>query len=103
VNQLTLGLAAELAPHRITVNAIAPGWIDVERMRRTLPNYDPVAVGQRLPLGRVGTPADVAPLVVFLASDDAAYITGDVIPVDGGVIASRGGAARPWQGREARS
>lgn len=87
INMLTRGLAVELAPHGITVNAIAPGAIEVERYFRTIANYDREAMGKRIPSGRVGFPADVAPLAVFLASDDASYITGEVILVDGGLIA----------------
>jgi glucose 1-dehydrogenase/3-oxoacyl-[acyl-carrier protein] reductase len=87
INMLTKALAIELAPHGITVNAIAPGAIEVERYYRTMPNYDRAALGRRIPLGRVGFPDDVGPLAVFLASDAASYITGETILVDGGLIA----------------
>ncbi len=87
INMFTKALAIELADHQITVNCIAPGAIEVERYYKTIPNYDPAAMGKRIPLGRVGYPKDVAPLAVFLASDDAAYITGETILVDGGLIA----------------
>ena len=87
INMFTKALAIELAPHQITVNAIAPGAIEVERYYKTMPNYDREAMGQRIPAGRVGFPEDVAPLAVFLASDDASYITGETILVDGGLIA----------------
>lgn len=87
INMFTKALGIELAPHAITVNCIAPGAIEVERYYKTNPDYDRDAMGQRIPLGRVGFPKDVAPLAVFLASDDASYITGETILVDGGLIA----------------
>ncbi|MBI3974133.1 MAG: 3-oxoacyl-ACP reductase FabG [Chloroflexi bacterium] len=87
ISMFTKALAIELAPHQITVNAIAPGAIEVERYFKTNPNYDPGAMGKRIPIGRVGYPSDVGPLAAFLASDDASYITGETILVDGGLIA----------------
>jgi NAD(P)-dependent dehydrogenase (short-subunit alcohol dehydrogenase family) len=87
INMLTKGLAIELASQRITVNVIAPGAIEVERYFRTMPDYDRAATAARIPLGRVGFPDDIGPLAVFLASDDASYITGETILVDGGVVA----------------
>jgi len=87
INMFTKSLAIELAPHQITVNAIAPGAIEVERYYKTMPNYDREATGKRIPAGRVGFPEDVAPLAVFLAGDGASYITGETILVDGGLIA----------------
>ena len=83
INMFTKALAIELAPHGITANAIAPGAIEVERYHR--PGYDRAALGQRIPLGRVGYPEDIAALAVWLASDAASYVTGQVIYVDGGV------------------
>jgi glucose 1-dehydrogenase/3-oxoacyl-[acyl-carrier protein] reductase len=90
INMFTKALAIELAPYQITVNAIAPGAIEVERYFRTMPNYDRERTGSRIPLGRVGMPDDVAPLAVFLAGDGASYITGETILVDGGLIARMG-------------
>ena len=87
LNMFTKALAIELAEHQITVNCVAPGAIEVPRYYTQMPNYDRDAMGKRIPLGRVGFPEDVAPLVVFLASDAASYITGETILVDGGLIA----------------
>lgn len=87
INMFTKGLAVELGQYQITVNAIAPGAIEVERYFRTMPGYDREKAGQGIPLKRVGVPRDVGPLAAFLASDDASYITGETILVDGGVIA----------------
>ena len=80
-------LARELGPDGITVNTIAPGRIDTERLR-ALYGADgppPEALAQ-IPARRVGTPAEIAAAVCFLASEQAAYITGSVVPVDGGIL-----------------
>lgn len=82
----TRGLAVELAPYRIRVNAIAPGAIEVPRYYDR-PGYTPEAWGTLIPWGRVGHPIDIAKVCAFLASDEAAYITGAIIPVDGGLTA----------------
>jgi 3-oxoacyl-[acyl-carrier protein] reductase len=82
---ITLGLAKELGSRRIRVNAIAPGIIDTELLANLSPEKRAQLLGN-VPLGRVGEPADVANLALFLASDAAAYITGQVIGVDGGWI-----------------
>lgn len=84
IEALTRALALELAPYRITVNAIEPGFIEVERSRAAIPDYDPRRVGQAIPAGRVGTPDDIAALAAFLLSDGSAFLTGAVIPADGG-------------------
>jgi 3-oxoacyl-[acyl-carrier protein] reductase len=73
-------LAREVAPKGITVNTIAPGQIDTERLR-SLGGGDL----DRVPMGRLGDPAEIAAVVCFLASDRAGYVTGAVIPVDGGL------------------
>ena len=80
---ITKAMATELAPAGIRVNAIAPGTIDIERNRRTDPDY-PANWTPFIPMGRVGTPSEIAKPVVFLASDDSSYLTGQTFWVDGG-------------------
>ena len=87
VHMLTQHLAGELAP-RILVNAIAPGLFE-SRMTKELLAFGADAVGAGLPLGRIGRPDDMAGIAVFLASRASSYITGAVIPVDGGVSVIR--------------
>jgi len=77
-------LALELAPKGVRVNAIAPGWIWVENQRKLMPDLDTKATGQTIPAGFIGEPADIGRLAVFLASDDARYIVGQTLIVDGG-------------------
>lgn len=80
----TKSVARELAPRGITVNAIAPGFIKT-KMTDAISDEAKTAALSRIPLGTFGTPEDVANVVAFLASDKAAYITGQVIKVDGGM------------------
>jgi NAD(P)-dependent dehydrogenase (short-subunit alcohol dehydrogenase family) len=93
VHALTRNLAIELAPYRIRVNAIAPAVIETpvfntfltpEQVAAALPTFNAMH-----PLGRNGQPADAAEALLFLASDQAGFITGVVLPVDGGVMAGR--------------
>jgi NAD(P)-dependent dehydrogenase (short-subunit alcohol dehydrogenase family) len=82
---LTKTAARELAPKGVTANAICPGFIETEMTRAMPPDaWDRIA--GRIPMGRVGTPADVGNVVAFLASDEAAYVTGEVINVGGGLV-----------------
>jgi NAD(P)-dependent dehydrogenase (short-subunit alcohol dehydrogenase family) len=85
VSQLTRSTALALAPHGIRVNAIGPGSISTDMMKGVL--ADKAALNRalsRTPLGRVGEPSEVAAIAAFLASDDASYVTGETIYVDGG-------------------
>lgn len=81
---LTKAVARELASRGITVNAIAPGFIETE-MTAVLSDAVKEASVAQIPLGRFGKPEDIATTAAFLASDDAGYITGQVIQVDGGM------------------
>ncbi len=89
VGQLTKAMAVEWAKHGITVNAIAPGYIDTELTQPLVgdPEFSSWVVG-RCPLGRWGTPEDIAWPIVFLSSAASAFLTGQVIPVDGGWLAT---------------
>jgi 3-oxoacyl-[acyl-carrier protein] reductase len=87
VDTVTRVLAKELGPRRIRVNAIKPGLVDTEgthAMGVIGNDYEKQAV-ERTPLGRTGQPDDIAPVVVFLASDDARWVTGDTLAVSGGI------------------
>jgi 3-oxoacyl-[acyl-carrier protein] reductase len=79
-------LARELGPRGITVNSIAPGWIDTERIREVHPEGPSEEDLKAVPLRRLGKPREIGAAVAFLCSDQAAYITGVVLPVDGGLL-----------------
>lgn len=84
VHHLTRVLAIRLAPDHVTVNAIAPGPFQSKMMKVTLDRFEDAIVGT-CPLGRIGRPDDMAGVSIFLASRAGAYLTGTVIPVDGGI------------------
>lgn len=86
----TQTLSIELAPRGIRVNGIGPGLIEVPRYFDR-PGYSRETAGARLPLGRVGLPPDIATVAAFLASDGAAYVTGQMLYVDGGLTTRMGG------------
>jgi len=77
-------MAIELAPHGVTVNGVAPGPIDTAMTRGMHTQATRAAYAVRLPMGRYGTPEEVAAAIAFLVSDDASYITGHMLDVDGG-------------------
>jgi len=81
---LTKALAQEMASRSITVNAIAPGYVATD-MTKVLPDEVKQKILAGVPLGRMGTPEDIAHAVKFLASDEAGYITGHVLAVNGGM------------------
>jgi 3-oxoacyl-[acyl-carrier protein] reductase len=81
---VTKSLARELASRSITVNAITPGFIDTD-MTQVLTDEQKATINQAIPLGRIGKPDEIAAAVVYLASDEAAYITGQALRVNGGM------------------
>src|ERR1700720_624273 len=91
INAFTRALAVELASRGVTVNAIAPGFIETD-MSAAVRNKAGDAIKKFIPMKRIGTPEDVAKVAVFLASADSAYITGQVLTVDGGLSLGAVGA-----------
>ncbi len=85
INGLTKSLARELAPYGIRVNAVAPGITKTD-MVKNLPENMIEPILKNIPLQRMGEPIDIANAFLFLASDEASFITGDIIKVDGGII-----------------
>jgi NAD(P)-dependent dehydrogenase (short-subunit alcohol dehydrogenase family) len=90
--QLTRQLAIDYAPYGIRVNSVAPGSIDTPFLQRYLDDQpDPAAAEEAIkaahPIGRIGTPADIAEAIAFLASDQASFITGAILSSDGGYVA----------------
>ena len=85
IEALTRALALDLGPYNIRVNALMPGSIDTSGLSID----DRRLRGENVPLGRIGEPLDMTGAALFLASDDASYITGDVIKIDGGMLAQQ--------------
>lgn len=85
LDSMTRQLALEFAEYKINVNAVAPGFIPVERVVRNIESYNAESEGETIPVGRVGTIEDIASMVAYLSSEDADFITGQIITVDGGV------------------
>jgi 3-oxoacyl-[acyl-carrier protein] reductase len=83
---LTKSLAVELAPHNIRVNCVAPGWVDTDMSHASLVGNEREEILRKIPLGRAGTAQEIAAGVLFLASDLAAYINGEIINVNGGSV-----------------
>ena len=86
INHLARTLANELTPHRINVNVINPGWIDTPGERNFSTEEELQEGGKHIPWGRLGTPEDIAAAAAFLCSDEADYITGSTLRVDGGFV-----------------
>lgn len=84
IESLTKSMAQELAPRRITVNCVAPGGVDTPMVRRN-PPASVLSLEAATPLKRLGTPDEIAAAMAFLLSDDAAFITGEVLAVNGGI------------------
>ena len=86
VAQLAKALSNELAGSGVRVNAVAPGFIETD-LTSTMEAWKRAEVDARIPIGRWGRPDDIAAAVAWLLSDDAGYVTGAVVPVDGGYLA----------------
>jgi 3-oxoacyl-[acyl-carrier protein] reductase len=81
-------MAVELAPRDITVNAVAPGWVDTEMVAEAIAAGGRDRIAATIPLGRIATPRDIAAPIVFLCSDEARHITGEILNVNGGSVLS---------------
>jgi NAD(P)-dependent dehydrogenase (short-subunit alcohol dehydrogenase family) len=84
---LTRQLALDLGPRQITVNCVAPGVVEVESYFRDYPDYRREEAARQVPIGRVGFPPDIAAMVAFLLSEQADFLTGQTIVIDGGQLA----------------
>jgi NAD(P)-dependent dehydrogenase (short-subunit alcohol dehydrogenase family) len=88
IHQLTRHLARQLGPRNITVNAVAPGPFESKMMAATLRDFGD-SIARSSPLGRIGRPDDMAGIAIYLASRAGAYVTGAIIPVDGGIATTK--------------
>jgi len=84
LNSMMQTMAVELCDHHINVNAIEPGWIDTPGERQHYNDETMAAEGRKLPWGRLGLPEEIGHAAVYLSSSDADYVTGTILPVDGG-------------------
>lgn len=85
LDHLMRTVAGELIGHRINVNSIAPGWIDTPGEHEVFSEEILMEAGQEIPWGRLGLPEDIGKAAAFLCSDDADYITGEILTIDGGI------------------
>lgn len=86
VISLTKSLAVELAPHNIRVNCVAPGWVETDMSRESLNGPEREKILAQIPLGRAGTPEELAGPILFLASDLSSFVTGEILNVNGGAV-----------------
>jgi glucose 1-dehydrogenase len=90
INHLVSTMAVELASHHVNVNVINPGWIDTPGERAFFSEEEIAEGGKRLPWGRLGTVEEIGRAAAYLAGDEADYVTGTMLRVDGGLVVSRG-------------
>ncbi len=83
---LTKSLSSELASHNIRVNCVAPGWVDTDMTKETMAGDQAVQILNSVPLGRIGLPEEIAGCVVFLASNLAGFVTGEILNANGGGV-----------------
>ncbi len=86
VISLTKSLAAELAPHNIRVNCVAPGWVDTDMSHASLVGEEREEILGKIPLGRAGTAEEIAGCILFLASDLSSYVNGEILNANGGSV-----------------
>jgi len=79
-------LAVELASREITVNAVAPGWVDTDAVAQVMDNEGRDRIAAAIPVGRIATPRDIAGPIAFLCSDLARHVTGEILNVNGGSV-----------------